>query len=104
MHQGFYRHVNDDTLQPDRALQIILIVKLITGLQMFHRKYIKSHVFRFISGAPVERNLEIFAAIVKLTMLFYAIIVFAHFTRNPTLLASRDGFQTYMIESMVNIF
>ena len=73
------------------------------GLERFHSKYRRIHVVKFISGAPAERNLEILAAIVKLVVLFYAIVAFARFTHNPSLLASRDYLQTDMIEKMVNM-
>ena len=43
---------------------------LSTGLKSFHRKYSRSYVVSFICGSLAEINMEIFAAIVKLVMLF----------------------------------
>ena len=77
--------------------------QLSTGLKRFRRKYRRSHISGFIYRVVAERNLEISAAIVKLVMLFYAILDFSHLTHNPTLLASRDGLQTDNIEKMVNM-
>ena len=103
VHQVLCRCVNYYTLQPTGYRKLVFIGKLSTGLKRFHKKYRRIHVLSFIGGAPSERNLEIFAAIVKLVMLFYAILDFSHLTHNPTLLASRDGLQTDNIEKMVNM-
>ena len=73
-----------------------------TGLKRFHQKYIISNVVSFIGGALSERNLEIFAAIVEIVILFDAILVFGHFKLRQTFLNSRDGLKTYMINKRVN--
>ena len=82
--------------------KFVLIGQLSTALKRFHREYRRSHVVSFIGGATAEKNLEIFAAIIKLVMLFYASLDFTHFTHSPTLLASRDSLRTDTIEKMVN--
>ena len=63
-------------------LKIVLICQLVTGLKTFHKKYTRRNVFIFISGETMERTLEIFAASLKLVMLFDAILDFAYFTHN----------------------
>ena len=81
-----------------------LVGQLIICLKRFHWKYRISHVLSFIGGALAKINLEMFAAILKLAILFYIIIDFTHFTHSLTLMASRDGFQTDMIENIVNAY
>ena len=81
LHQFFCPCVND------QRYEFTWMGLLSTGLNRFHQKHRRSHVVRFIVRALAERNLEMFAAIVKLGMLFYTILAFAHFTHNPTLLA-----------------
>ena len=78
VHQVLCRCVNYYTLQPTGYRKLVFIGKLSSGLKRF-------------------------AAIVKLVMLFYAILDFSHLPHNPTLLASRDGLQTDNIEKMVNM-
>ena len=81
-----------------------LIGRLIICLKRFHCKYRRSHALRFIGGALAKLNLEMFAAILKLAILFYVILDFTYFTHSPTLMDSRDGFQTDMIENIVNAY
>ena len=81
--------------------KFVWIGRLSTVPKRFHRKYRRCHVVSFIGGSLAERNLEMFAAIVKLVVLFYAILAFVHFAHNPTLLASRDGLQTDVMEKMI---
>ena len=102
MHQIFCCHIIYDILQPTGALDLVLIGQFITDLEMFHHKYIKSCVFRFIGEAPVQRKLEIFAAIVKLVILFDAILDFTHFKHNPTLMVSRYGLYADTINTILS--
>ena len=60
--------------------KFFLIDQFITVLKTSHQKYTRIHVVNFLGGAPPERNLEMFSAIVKIIMLFDEIITFAHFT------------------------
>ena len=97
MHQIFCLSVNGDSLQLTGEYRLVWMGWLRNVLNRFHNKYRSRNVVRFISGSLEEINLEIFVAIVKLIMLFYAIIVFFNFTNNLNLLASMDGLKTYMI-------
>ena len=78
--------------------------QLMTGLNILHNKYSIIHIVGFVGRALARRKLEMFAAILKLAILFYIIIDFTHFTHSLTLMASRDGFQTDMIENIVNAY